>query len=136
MTANFQLSGKDAAGRIIVIGGNTYPEFATNLAAFVDDDQAADSIISSLKGTLGIGGAPAAPSFEQAAQNVTNGFPPPPQSQPAQGNVGPNCNHGQPRKYRQANPNYNKPPQWICQAVPAKLPDGSFNREYCRPVDA
>lgn len=68
MTQNFQVSGKDNAGRIYVIGGDTYDDWVRSIVAAGLD---VDAILAGMKATL----EPLAgdPVTDRAHQNLVQG---------------------------------------------------------------
>jgi hypothetical protein len=148
VTANVQISGKANNGIIFVVGGNDADEFRVNLAATVGSMELADSIIAEAAKlvTPPTVGGPSPDEFQQAAQNIQNGFPgsqpanqgyqqsrqaPPPQqrqaSGPPPGVQPPLCNHGWARKYVAGVSKKNNKPykMWACEAD---------RNEQCEPI--
>ena len=114
MTANFQISGKAPDGRIYVIGGDNYPEFAANLQEMYGPQ--ADRVLEDFQFLLDPPSAPAVAN----AQPLRGNAPSPAQSSagsPAPG--APLCEgHGQPRQFKSSKPGAPKQwSAWFC-AVP------------------
>lgn len=111
MTANFQISGKAADGRIYVVGGDNYDEFTTNLLAIFGPEMA-DRVVEDFQFLVD---PPSAPAVANAS-SLRGSDPSPAQSSagnPAPG--APTCSHGA-RVFRSGTSAKGQWSAWFCPA--------------------
>jgi hypothetical protein len=117
----FQVSSKLPDGRIFVIGGDTFENFAKNVGAImgaVPAEELLSTMASSLEGSSAATAAPSAPT-----PTVPNGFSPAPSAPASSGKV---CKHGEMTKRTGSGP---KGP-WKAFMCPS--PKGT--PDQCEPV--
>lgn len=93
MTANFQISGKAADGRIYVVGGDNYDEFTTNLLA-VFGPEMADRVVEDFQFLVDPPSQPAVAAATSVRSSPAAAAAPAPSAPGA-----PSCEHG-PRTFR------------------------------------